>query len=105
MRVAVPHNTTKANARATVDRKLDVMLRQFGGHAEDLHHEWIGDTLRFKGKARGFSIEGTVEITEAAVIVDGKLPFLALPFEGRIREAVEREASAMFPAGGGTMRA
>lgn len=105
MRVAVPHYTTKEDARKTVERKLDSMLRQFGGHAEDVQHEWYGDMLRFKGKAKGFTLEGTVEITDAAVIIDGKLPLLALPFEGRIREAVEREAAAMFPAGGGTMRA
>ena len=54
------------------------------------------DTLRFKGKARGLSVEGTVEVTDAAVIVDGKLPMMAKMFEGRIRQAVEREADAMF---------
>lgn len=105
MRVAVPHNTTRENARATIERKFDVMLRQFGGHAEDVTHEWVGDTLRFRGKAKGMSLQGSVEITDAAVIIEGKLPLLAMPFEGRIREAVEREAAAMFPVGGGTMRA
>ncbi|HEX8173050.1 MAG TPA: polyhydroxyalkanoic acid system family protein [Thermoanaerobaculia bacterium] len=97
MRVAVPHNTTRESARRIVDQRLGQLLGQFGQHADDVQHEWTGDTLRFKGKARGLSVEGTVEVTEAAVIIDGKLPFLAMPFEGKIREAVEREAAAMFP--------
>jgi hypothetical protein len=79
-----------------VEQKIDQLLSQFGGHAEDIRHEWTGDTLRFKGKARGFTVEGTVEVTDAAVVIDAKLPLLATPFEGRIRQAVEREADAMF---------
>lgn len=96
MRIAVPHNTTKDAARQTVDRKLQQLLSQFGGHAEDLEHTWKGDTLHFKGKARGFSVSGTVEVNSESVIIDAKLPLLAMPFEGRIRQTVERETEGMF---------
>jgi hypothetical protein len=96
MRIAVPHNTTKENARRKVEERLGQLLSQFGGHAEDVSHEWIGDTLEFKGKARGLALKGTAEVTEAAVIIDAKLPLIAMPFEGRIREAVQKEADSMF---------
>lgn len=96
MRIAVPHNTSKDIARQKVEQRLGQLLGQFSHHAEDLHHEWSGDTLRFKGKARGFSVEGTVEVTDAEVIIDAKLPFIAMPFEGRIRQTVEAEAEKMF---------
>ena len=96
MHIAVDHKTTKQNARATLERKIHQLLAQFGDRAEDVEHHWSGDTLRFKGKARGFTVEGTVEVTDTAVIVDGKLPLLARPFESRIRQTVEREAEAMF---------
>jgi len=96
MRIAVPHNTTREIARRKVQERLGQLLSQFGGHADDVEHEWIGDTLRFKGKARGLSLQGTAEVTDAAIIIDAKLPLIAMPFEGRIREAVQREADAMF---------
>jgi hypothetical protein len=96
MRIAVTHNTTKEIARAKVEQRLDQLLAQFGGHAEDMSHEWFGDMLRFRGKARGLKVEGTVEVTEAAIIIDGKLPLIAMPFESSIRQAVQREADAMF---------
>lgn len=98
MRIAVEHKTTRENARKKVDQRLGQLLSQFGAHADEIQHEWHGDTLRFKGKARGLAMEGTVEITDAAIIIDGKLPLIAKPFEGRIRQAVEREADAMFRA-------
>ena len=96
MRIAVEHNTTKDKAREIVERKINQLLASYGAHADQAEHEWRGDTLYFKGKARGFNVEGTVEITDAAVILDGKLPLLAKPFEGRIRQTVQAEAERMF---------
>lgn len=96
MRVAVPHNTSRQIARSKVEKRLSHLLSQFGGKADEIEHEWQGDTLRFKGKARGLTVEGTVEVTDADVVIDGKLPLIAKPFEGKIREAVQKEADAMF---------
>jgi hypothetical protein len=96
MQIAIPHKTTKQNARAKVEQKLGALLGQFGSRADEMEHEWTGDTLRFKGKARGFSVSGTVDITDTEVIIDGKLPMLAIPFESKIREAVKREGETMF---------
>jgi len=96
MHIEVPHHTNRQNARRIVESRLSQLLAQFGDRAEDVQHQWSGDTLRFKGRARGFTVEGTVEITDRDVIIDGKLPLLARPFESRIRQTVEREAEAMF---------
>lgn len=96
MRIAVEHKTTKANARAKIEQRIAGLMGQFGSHAEDVHHEWVGDTLRFRGKARGFAVEGTAEVTDAALIIEMKLPMLAKMFEGRIRQVVQGEADSMF---------
>jgi hypothetical protein len=96
MRIAVPHRTTREKARSVVEQRVGQMLAQFGDRADDVEHTWIGDQLRFKGRASGFHIEGTLEITDAEVIIDSKLPFLAKPFERKIRTTVEKEAEAMF---------
>lgn len=96
MRIAVPHHTSRAAARSQIELRLGQLLGQFSQHADDLHHEWDGDTLRFKGKARGLSVEGTVEVTDTEVIIHGKLPLMARPFEGKIKQAVELEAGKMF---------
>lgn len=96
MRIAVPHHTTKANARQVVERKINALLQSYGAQADKAEHEWRGDTLHVKGKARGFSVEGTVDITDTDVILDAKLPLLAKPFEGKIRQTVEVEAGKLF---------
>lgn len=96
MRITVPHNTTKATARQLVEQRLDDLQRQYGSEAGAIDKNWSGDTLAFEVKARGFTGKGTVEITDSEVILDGKLPLLARPFEPRIKAAVEQEASQLF---------
>ncbi|HEX8154862.1 MAG TPA: polyhydroxyalkanoic acid system family protein [Thermoanaerobaculia bacterium] len=96
MRVAVPHHTTRENARQTVERKLAQMLAQFGHQAQEVDHYWLGDTLKFKGRASGFTLEGTLEVTDAELVIDVHVPLFAKPFESRIRHTVEKEAAAMF---------
>ena len=98
MRISVPHHTTRGAARAQVEERLGQLLGQLGEQASDSRHEWIDDTLHFKGKARGFNVEGTVEVTDSELIIDGKLPLMAKPFEPRIRQTVEREAEKIFRA-------
>jgi len=68
-------------------------------YLSDVDHRWEGDRLVFSGKAKGFRANGTVEVTEAEVIIDGKLPLIAKPFEPRIRSTIEREAEGMFGVG------
>jgi len=46
--------------------------------------------------AMSMTFTGTLEITDNDVIIDGKLPLIAKPFESRIRSTVEREAEEMF---------
>ncbi|MEO8381933.1 MAG: polyhydroxyalkanoic acid system family protein [Acidobacteriota bacterium] len=96
MKIEVPHKTSKDAARRKVEERIGQLLSQFGGHADEITHEWLGDTLTFKGKAKGLAVAGTVEVTDQQVVIDGKLPLVARMFEGRIREALEREAKTMF---------
>ncbi|HKO57358.1 MAG TPA: polyhydroxyalkanoic acid system family protein [Thermoanaerobaculia bacterium] len=97
MRITLPHHTTKDNARRIVDRKLDELQSQYSSYVNDVDKSWSGDTLVFSIKARGFTGKGTLEVTASEVILDGKLPLLAKPFEPRIKAAVEQEATQLFP--------
>jgi len=96
MRITVPHNTDKATARKKIEDKLEQVLATYGHYLTDSAHRWEGDRLFFSGKAKGMKADGTVEVTDSEVIIDGKLPLLAKPFEPRIKSQIEREAAAMF---------
>jgi hypothetical protein len=96
MHIAVPHHTDRDTAKRRVEQRLDQLLAQYQHYLSDHEKRWEGDTLHFSGAARGFKANGTVAITDTEVIIDGKLPLIAKPFEPRIKSTIEREAAAMF---------
>jgi len=96
MHITVPHHTTRAEARRKIEERLSNLEGQYGHYASDIDKTWDGDRLTFAVKARGMSGSGSLEITDSEVIVDGKLPLMARPFESRIKNTIEREAAAMF---------
>ncbi|MEA2238384.1 MAG: hypothetical protein QOC81_3108 [Thermoanaerobaculia bacterium] len=98
MQIVIPHHTDKASARRKIETRLQDLLGQHGHYLTDITQHWEGDRLVFAGTAKGFKANGSVEITDSDVIVDGKLPLIARPFESRIKSTIEREASEMFPA-------
>jgi len=96
MRIAVPHRTDRTTARQKIETRLHELLAVYGHYLSDIDHHWEGDRLVFAGKAKGMKANGTVDVTDSEVIIDGKLPLLAKPFEPRIKNTIEREAEAMF---------
>ena len=96
MHITVPHHTTREEARRKIEERMTNLEQQYGHYATDIDKSWDGDRLTFSVKARGMSGSGSLEITDSEVIVDGKLPLMARPFESRIKSTIEREAEAMF---------
>lgn len=96
MHIAVPHRTDRETAKKRINQRLEQLLAQYSHYLSDHESRWEGDTLYFSGSARGFKANGTVEVTDSEVIVDGKLPLIAKPFEPRIKSTIEKEANAMF---------
>ncbi|HEY4641997.1 MAG TPA: polyhydroxyalkanoic acid system family protein [Thermoanaerobaculia bacterium] len=96
MKVTVPHHTTREEAKRKVEERMSNLEKQYGHYATDIDKQWDGDRLTFSVKARGMTGSGSLEITDSEVILDGKLPLMARPFESRIKSTIEREAAAMF---------
>jgi Putative polyhydroxyalkanoic acid system protein (PHA_gran_rgn) len=96
MHISVPHRTDRETAKRRVAQRLDQLLAQYKHYLSDHESRWEGDTLHFSGAARGFKANGTVAVTDSEVIIDGKLPLIAKPFEPRIKNTIEREANAIF---------
>lgn len=96
MHITVPHHTTREEARRKIEERMTNLESQYGHYASDIDKSWDGDRLTFSVKAKGMSGSGSLEITDSEVIVDGKLPLMARPFESRIKSTIEREAAAMF---------
>lgn len=100
MRIAFPHNTDRETARRKIDDRLKDLLSTYGHYLSEVEQQWEGGRLVFSGKAKGMKANGTVEVTDREIIIDGKVPLIAKPFEPRIKSTIEREATALFPPPG-----
>ena len=96
MRITVPHKTDKNTARRKIEERLHQLLGTYAHYLSEIEHHWEGDRLLFSGKAKGLKANGSVDVTDNEVIIDGKLPLLAKPFEPRIKSTIEREAETIF---------
>jgi len=96
MHIAVPYNTDRETARRRIDQRLDQLLAQYSQYLTGHDKRWEADTLYFNGSARGFKASGTLTLTDTEIVIDGKLPLIAKPFEPRIKNTIEREAAAIF---------
>jgi hypothetical protein len=97
--MTVRHHTDKETAKAKITERLAVLMVQYGHYLGESSHSWEGDRLTFSGAARGFKASGTIDVTDSEVIIDGKLPLIARPFEPRVKHTVQQEAETMFGKG------
>jgi hypothetical protein len=96
MKLKIEHNTTKAEAKKKVKGLLKGLAKRHSDVVSDVQETWDGDLLDFGFRARGMKAQGTMEVTEDEVVVEGRLPLLARPFESRIKSAIEKEARSLF---------
>ena len=96
MKITLPHHTDKETAKRKINERIAQLFGQYGHYLSDSTHEWQGDRLVFSGSARGFKVNGSIDVTDTEVLIDGKLPLIARPFEPRVKSTIEREAEAMF---------
>ncbi|HUF17619.1 MAG TPA: polyhydroxyalkanoic acid system family protein [Thermoanaerobaculia bacterium] len=98
MKLNFPHNTTRNRARKKIEKLLQDLSRKHGDMVSDLEQEWDDDTLVFAFRAKGMKAKGTLDVTEDEIVLNGRLPLLALPFESRIKQQIEQEGRKLFKA-------
>jgi putative polyhydroxyalkanoate system protein len=89
--VQVPHSLTREEARTRLERFADNLQRKFQTQVSDLHQSWEDDTLRFRFKTYGIPLSGGIAVGDAALDVDGDLPFSAMMFRGKIESSIREE--------------
>ena len=96
MKITRKHRMTKQAAKSKVQGLLPKLIEQYGQRLPDPVREWHGDTMRFSFGSLGFTIKGTLDVTDSDVVLDLDLPFAAKLFEGTVRSSVERELDQML---------
>jgi len=96
MRVTIPHQMSSADAKRKIDSLLSDLASRYSGYIRDVSQYWEGDELVFEFRAKGAKASGRIEVNDCDVIIDGKLPLIAKPFEKRIHDMIQREGERLL---------
>jgi hypothetical protein len=88
--MSVPHNLTRQQAADRLKNMAEQVKKQYGNMVQNLNESWSGETGNFSFTVMGFDVSGVVRVEDRVVNMEGKIPFAALAFKGRI-ESVLRE--------------
>jgi len=88
--MVVPHTLPQGEALRRVQGEVENLKREYGDKVGDLRDSWRDDRYLFEGLTHGFAVSGVLLVKPSEIEIAANLPWLAVPFKGRI-EAVIRE--------------
>lgn len=93
--VNVPHTLTKQEAHERLKAFSEKVREHYTDLVKDVHQEWQGETLNFGFKTLGQRIDGSLEVADSAIRVQGDLPFTAMMFKGKIESVLRDEITKL----------
>lgn len=96
LNMTVQHHLTQAEAEKRIKNLLGEVKNQFADKISDLREQWNGPQGTFSFKAMGFDVSGTLTVKSSEVELDGKLPFAAGLFKGKIESKIRERAQQLL---------
>lgn len=94
--ISVPHQLPQEEALSRVKNLLAQVQEEQKHLIDDLSEEWDGNNGKFSFNAKGFSLDGTIQVNEKDVTIQGDLPFMLSFFKGKIEEVIKNKAAAIL---------
>lgn len=91
-----PYN--KTDAYYLIDTFLDSLQKEHADSITDSSKTWNDkkDVMEFGFTAQGFNITGNIKINEDNLVLNGKLPFAARLFSGKIERIINEKLDELF---------
>ena len=88
MIVTVKHNHSKEEATERAKKFLQKLKEENGSRVDNLQENWNGSIGNYSCTFNGMKFAAKIVVKDDEVVVDGKVPFFALPFKGVIENAI-----------------
>ena len=92
----IPHQLSQEEALLRIQSLLQKVKSKFANAIRDLHEEWNGNTGSFRFTVKGFEVSGILTVKQSSVELDGKIPFAANFFKGKIKSLIRTEAEKIL---------
>ncbi len=98
MEIKYDYSCGKQEAYNKIDNLLEELQSQYSDMISNSTKEWNSskDSMKFSFKVKGFNIIGDVGLNDDGLILNGKLPFAAKMFQGKIKSTIETKLNELF---------
>ena len=96
MEIRREHNMTMDSAVQLANQILPGFIEKAGDNVSNIERQWDGNVLHFAFRTHGMNIKGTLLVTDDEIIIESELPFMARPFEGVLRSAIELKLDTLL---------
>ena len=96
IKVKVEHSLSQNIAQERIKKIFDKLKDDFSDKISDVQENWSGNSADFSFKIMGLLMKGVLRVDDDEVILDGKIPFTALPFKGLIESKIKEEAENLL---------
>ena len=96
MKVRVLYNLDKAEAIKRIKNLLVELQTEYKGQISDVQSSWSNSQANYSFKMNGLKINGTIFVSAIDVVIDGKLPFIAMAFKGQIENVIKQKAKELL---------
>jgi len=86
--VVVPHQLDPQEAAARIQSALADAMHAYQDRLEQGSFQWTDRVLTYRFQTMGVSVEGTLSVEPAQVVVEAELPALAGFFRGMIEQQI-----------------
>lgn len=87
----VDHSLGQEEATRRLKGFVDQVGEQYKDQVSHMEGEWVEHVLNFALTTYGFKISGTLEVEDDKARLQGKLPFAAMAFRGKIEQSIASE--------------
>ncbi len=94
--ITVPHALTQDEAVRRIQNLPASLEQEFAGKVTDIKQAWAGYAAKFSFNAVGFAVSGTTDVQPHRADIHIDLPLLAMPFKGRLADAVRQRAERLL---------
>ena len=94
--ITVPHALTQDEAVQRIKNLPASLEQEFAGKVSDIQQNWNGNAAEFSFNAVGFLISGKADVQPHQADIHVDLPLLALPFKGRLTDAIQKRAEQLL---------
>jgi predicted NBD/HSP70 family sugar kinase len=94
--MVVPHALPQGEALRRIRGEIENLKREYGERVGDLRDSWRDDTYLFEGLTHGFAVSGVVLVKPSQIEIAANLPWLAMPFKGRIEAVIRERLSSLL---------